>query len=305
MFYNSLPIKAIQLVRGLAYALNVQKLFIAAVLVLVCSGCSGAAPSSMSWSSLYQLNSEAPTAKRVPIEDFSSADNHNEFKRLIALDLQGVADYLGMVSEDLLKGKDSLGGADVENLVEGERFISGLREDILREIQNIDQVLVDGCPETYSDQKAQQIKKCGEISLAWGDLEAVALKCSIVKASKFFSRISSFEVANVEILSRMSNDARNACTIFPSSHRYGGHPKSVGITWIPEKFQSDVEPDKNNIVVEVAEGLWASNVGDQTTLETAIYASWHGYCAPYRNYERLLSDAGLLLGSIKSGDCRN
>jgi hypothetical protein len=274
--------------------------------VLALSGCAGTtAPSPKFWENFYKFDVTSDEFKQFSMEEFSNTKSNDEFLNLVSQEYKTLAKQLEFISTSLNDNQAKFSESDIAQIAEGKRFLANLRNGLLREIDNIQSLLQTGCPDTYSDANAVQIKRCGEVNLGWGDLRSVALKCSFVKASDSFSTIEGFEVSRVKTISGMSDGLIKACQTFPESHNYRGHPKSVGLTWIPEKFQNDLDSDKNYIIVEVAEGLWASKVGDLSILELAVNSSWHGYCAPYRKYEELLRDADLLLGSIKSGDCRN
>jgi hypothetical protein len=93
----------------------------------------------------------------------------------------------------------------------------------------------------------------------------------------------------------------SSCDLFENSSSLYGYPKRIIVTKIPDRFQSKFFDIENNFPVEIADGLYTEFTGDMLT--DALYGSWHGKCAVYARYERLLIENDFLQGSIKNGTC--
>jgi hypothetical protein len=102
-------------------------------------------------------------------------------------------------------------------------------------------------------------------------------------------------------LDKLSDKELSSCDLFENSSSLYGFPKRIIVTKIPDRFQSKFLDQDNDFPVEIAEGLYTEYTGDLLT--DSLYGSWHGKCAVYSRYERLLRENGFLLGSIKNGSC--
>ena len=274
-------------------------------IVLILTGCSKTREANWEvlWKKFYALNSLMEPS-RVPVSEFRSAYN-SEFYDLVSKDFAGMSYELDLIVSTFDTEMAYMTPVESKNVRNGLSYLKLLSKDLKAEILNIDQVASIGCPDKWIASEAAQIKRCGEINFRWSGLDSVSAPCAFVKASNYFENISQFDISKVKYISDLNETERKACTVFADSNRLNGHPKVIGFTWLPAKFQNDIDTDESYLALEVAEGLWSSTIGDQSNLETSVTASWAGYCAPYRKYERLLQEANLLLGSIKSGSCRN
>jgi len=177
-------------------------------------------------------------------------------------------------------------------------FLVNLNEEIKSESAYLEDLV---CPLVWDDSKREKIEECGRANLRWGGNWTRALTCSYYFASLEFQNFTEFEVEKVSQLSDISEEDLRACEIFKSSNSLYGYPQRVGVTWIPDVYQTKFLQRDQMIVVEIDDRLYAEDSGDLLT--DSLYGSWNGNCAVYRRYERLLQENGFLLGSIKSGTC--
>ena len=142
--------------------------------------------------------------------------------------------------------------------------------------------------------------KCQKALVTTYDYNEVNKFCALAKASTDFEKIEGFELAKSNWLSSNPN-LRTACFIFPDSHLVYGYPRTVAKSDMPDRIFNWVD-DGNYLAIKIADGLWATQTDGVSTLEAFVYASWTGYCGPYKKYEKLLADFGLDDG-YKTGRC--
>ena len=275
-------------------------------MILVLSGCTKAGSQEIenAWSAFYAFDSTQDSFW-IPISEFQATDTPDELISVIAKEWRNKGNQFSALYDTMKPSESFFQNEEKSNFKKGINFLKQYRDDALSEVKEIDSVKVVGCPNSFSESKLEIIKRCGRINFAWSDAESVSLMCTLVKANNAFAQISGFNPNKSKSLQNVSEEKKKACEAFDTSHRIHGHPKTIGETWVPSRFNSDFDSNANRTLTEVADGLWASKMGDNSSLESALYASWFGYCGPYRKYEKKLSEAGLLLGSIKSGSCRN
>ncbi len=144
--------------------------------------------------------------------------------------------------------------------------------------------------------------KCQKTLVITYDYNEVNKFCALAKASAEFEKIEGFELAKSNWLSSNLN-LRTACFMFPDSHLVYGYPRTIPKFELPDRIFNWVD-DGSLFAIKIADGLWATQTDGVSGLEAFLYASWNGYCGPFKKYEKLLADFGLDDG-YKTGSCAN
>jgi len=253
-------------------------------------------PQISSWQSFYEVDENNFDIK---IDNSGTKGLREWFeKRTIEYDLE-ILDLEELV-KDLNLNSSTL------NIEQSQSLKTGLRpiEELISSLNNLVEdlkFLVSVHKGTDCTYYGQNITKCGNALAAFHDYNDVHKFCALAKASNEFEKIEGFEFAKSAWLSS-NPDHRTACFMFPDSHLVYGHPKTVPMRSIPSRIQNWFDDPDNRFAIQIADGLWATQTMGISALEAFIYASWTGYCAPFRKYERLLSEFGLDDG-FKAGSC--
>ena len=271
-------------------------LVIAAAILL--TGCSS--PRSLSaddFEPFYRdINPAYSIAKLKLLED---ADNQG----LLELAMEDYEKYAGELVEvsnhfaGLAKNFDS---ETEEFLMAAGEMLATLSSDFLTESKYL-QTLIPTCPLTWDDSKRKEIEDCGRANLRWSHSIDRAISCTYYFISLDFENFPEFDGKKVTSFDDYSSQDLESCWFFKKSNRLLGYPTKLGVTWIPDRFQTKFLRQDQMFVVEIAEKLFTTSEGDLLT--DALYGSWNGSCAVYKKYEALLREGGYLLGSIKTGTC--
>jgi hypothetical protein len=224
--------------------------------------------------------------------------NNQEILETYISDYSVYSDGLDKISKQLMETSDQIASEKSQSFKNAAAILDQLSSEMREENEYLKNL---NCPLVWDDSKQEKIKECGQANLRWGFALSRALKCSYFFASQEFKTYEEFDFQRVLNLFEMSEKDLGACQLFNDSNSLYGYPRQVGVTWISDRYQKKFLEQDQMFVVEIADGLYAEYKAELLT--DAIYGSWNGSCAVYARYERLLSESGYLLGSIKSGTC--
>jgi hypothetical protein len=270
--------------------------FLTLCLALTLSACSNVKAISSEDFSLFYSDIEK-TISTAEIKSRESLDTQQILKTYVS-DYAIYSDELDKISKKFLEVSSRVSTEQSDPFKNASGFLSSLNEEIKSESQYLEDLT---CPLFWDDSKRDKIEECGRAHLRWGNNWTRALTCTYYFASLEFQNFTEFEIERVSQLSDLSDKDLRGCEIFKSSNSLYGYPQRVGVTWIPDVYQTKFLQRDQLFVVEIDDRLYAEYSGE--LLSDSLYGSWNGNCAVYRRYERLLQKNGFLLGSIKGGTC--
>lgn len=273
-----------------------KSLLLTLVLALSLSGCSK--PESLKAQDFEVFYSDI--GKSISMAELKSRRNLNN-QELLETYISDYAVYsngLDKLSKHFLETSDQIESEKSQSFKNAAVIFDQLSSELREESEYLKNLI---CPLVWDDSKQEKIKECGQANLRWGFALSRAVKCSYFFASLEFKVFEEFDFQRVLELFEISEKNLGACQLFNDSNSLYGYPRQVGVTWISDRYQKKFLEQDQMFVVEIADGLYAEYTGELLT--DAIYGSWNGSCAVYARYERLLSESGYLLGSIKSGTC--
>jgi hypothetical protein len=215
-----------------------------------------------------------------------------------------VSDYaiyssgLDEISKNLLETSSQLAPEQAQAFKNAAEILNLLSEEFTAEAKYLDKLV---CPLVWDDSKQEKIEECGRAILRWANASTRAKECSFYFASLEFQGFPEFDLRKVLANFDTSEKELTSCALFRESNSLYGYPRKIGVTWIPDIYQTRFLDRDQLFVVEIDEGLYAEATYNAIT--DSLYGSWNGSCAVYRRYESLLLENGFLLGSIKSGTC--
>ena len=276
---------------------QMKKFFLITIaLALSLSGCSSVRSVSAEDFTLFYSDID----KSITTADLKSRkglDNQETLKTYIS-DYAIYSSGLDEISKNLLKTSSQLAPEQAQAFKNAAEILSALSEEFTAEGKYIENL---GCPLVWDYSKKEEIEECGRVILRWSSASARAIECSFFFASLEFQGFPEFDLRKVLTNFYLSEKELTSCKLFRESNSLYGYPRNVGVTWIPDIYQTRFLDRNQTIVVEIDEGLYAE--GTYYALTDSLYGSWNGSCAVYRRYERLLLENDFLLGSIKNGTC--
>ena len=189
-----------------------------------------------------------------------------------------------------------LGPEESKSLDAAAGILITLSDDFKSEIRALESTT---CSLTMTNLKDALI--CTEQTWRWASSMSRAVTCSFYFSSLGLRELAVFDIKKVWEFSGYSEKELSSCNIFMNSNSLYGFPKRITVIQIPDRFQSKFFDLENNFPVEIADGLYTEYTGNMLT--DALYGTWHGKCAVYARYERLLIENDFLQGSIKNGTC--
>jgi hypothetical protein len=219
-----------------------------------------------------------------------------EFRASIKSDYESYAKRLDEIIAKLMDLSEQSGPEESKSLTAAARILISLSDEFKSERKIMDSTV---CSLTMTNLKEALI--CTEQQWRWvGDISR-AIKCSFYFSSIELREIPVFDIKRVWIFGEHSDKELSSCNFFLNSKSLYGYPKRIIVTKIPDRFQSRFYDLDNDFPVEIADGLYTESTTDLIT--DSLYGSWHGKCAVFRRYERLLLENDFLLGSFKEGTC--
>jgi hypothetical protein len=262
------------------------------------SGCSTTQSlSADDFEPFYRDIIPAPSIAEIKLLE---STNNQEFLELARKDYEKYASELEGISNHFAGLAKNFDSETEEYFVAAGEMLSALSGDFIAE-SNYLKKLIPTCPLTWDDSKRKEIEDCGRANLRWSHSIERAISCTYYFISLDFESLPEFDRRKVSSFGDYSSKELESCWIFKKSNSLFGYPTQLGVTWIPDRFQTKFLRQDQMFVVEIAENLYTASEGDLLT--DALYGSWNGSCAVYKKYEALLRDGGYLLGSIKSGTC--
>jgi len=265
-------------------------------LALSLSGCSSvrsvsAEDFTLFYSDIYESITTADLKSR------KSLDNQEILKTYIS-DYAIYSSELDEISRNFLETSSQLAPEQAQAFKNAAEILSMLSEEFTAEGKYLDKLV---CPLVWDDSKQEKIEECGRANLRWSNASTRAIECSYYFVSLEFQGFPEFDLRKFLVHFDLNEKELTSCKLFRESNSLYGYPRSVGVTWIPDIYQTRFLDRDQMFVVEIDEGLYAE--ATYNALTDSLYGSWNGSCAVYRRYESLLLENDFLLGSIKSGTC--